>query len=161
MDLFNLAANLLGSVAPTVVSALAGKEAGAMVATLSGVLLGHPNGTEAQIAKALSSATPEQLAEIKRIESVERIKIAEIEKDDRVDARELQVASLTSNDWVVRRFLYQFSWFWAAMCSVYFFCVTFLPMPPGGKDFALTILGFLLGTAIGAVVNFWYGKSSE
>jgi ABC-type nitrate/sulfonate/bicarbonate transport system permease component len=34
-------------------------------------------------------------------------------------------------------------------------------MPVGGKDFALTILGFLLGTAVGTILSFWYGKSSE
>ena len=161
MDLFNLATSLLGTVAPSVVTALAGKEAGAMVATLSNVLLGKPNGTESEVAKALANATPEQLAEIKRIESAERMKIAEIEKDDRIDARELQIATLNSNDSMVRRFIYLFSWFWAFASVLYFFAVTFLPMPVGGKDFALTILGFLLGTAVGTVLSFWYGKSSD
>lgn len=161
MDLFKMATEVLGTVAPTVVSLLAGPQAGAIVGTLSNALLGHGFGTADEVAQALKNATPEQLAEIKKIESAERVRLAEIEKDDRVDARELQLAALNSQDTFVRRFIYLFSWFWAISSVLYFFAVTFLPMPMGGKDFALTILGFLLGTAVGTILSFWYGKSSE
>lgn len=161
MDLFKMATEVLGTVAPTVVSLLAGPQAGAIVGTLSNALLGHGFGTADEVALALKNATPEQLAEIKKIESAERVRLAEIEKDDRVDARELQLAALNSQDTFVRRFIYLFSWFWAISSVLYFFAVTFLPMPMGGKDFALTILGFLLGTAVGTILSFWYGKSSE
>lgn len=161
MDLLKMATDVLGSVAPTVVSLLAGPQAGAIVGSLSNALLGHSNGTPDEVAQALKTATPDQIAEIKKIESAERVRLAEIEKDDRIDARELQLAALNSDDTLVRRFIYLFSWFWAIASVLYFFAVTFLPMPVGGKDFALTILGFLLGTAVGTILSFWYGKSSE
>ncbi len=40
-------------------------------------------------------------------------------------------------------------------------CVTFYPMPPAGKDFALTILGFLLGTAVATILGFFYGSADK
>jgi hypothetical protein len=46
-----------------------------------------------------------------------------------------------------------------AACFIYFFCITFLPVPAGGQRYADLILGFLLGTACAAVINFYWGSS--
>jgi len=45
--------------------------------------------------------------------------------------------------------------------ALYFFCVTFLSLPDGARDFANIILGFLLGTAIASIFNFFYGSSKS
>jgi hypothetical protein len=46
-----------------------------------------------------------------------------------------------------------------ATCFLYFFCVTFMPVPEGGQRYADLILGFLIGTAFASVINFYWGSS--
>jgi len=46
-----------------------------------------------------------------------------------------------------------------AVCFVYFFCVTFIKIPEGGQRYADLILGFLIGTAVASVLNFYWGSS--
>lgn len=57
-------------------------------------------------------------------------------------------------------FTYRFAWFWAIISSIYFFSVTFFPLPSEGKDFANIILGFLLGTAVSTIIGYFYGSSN-
>lgn len=45
------------------------------------------------------------------------------------------------------------------VCFLYFFGVTFLPVPETGVRYADLILGFLIGTAFASVVNFYWGSS--
>ena len=58
-------------------------------------------------------------------------------------------------------FIYHFAWFWSITAAVYFFAVTFMSLPDGGKDFANIILGFLLGTAVSTIISYFYGSSKE
>ncbi len=46
-----------------------------------------------------------------------------------------------------------------AICFLYFFAVTFYPIPEGGQRYADLILGFLIGTAFASVINFYWGSS--
>lgn len=65
------------------------------------------------------------------------------------------------NDKTVKHFIYYYAWFWAIASVFYFFCVTFLQLPEGGRDFANIILGFLLGTAVATIISFFYGSSKS
>ena len=58
-----------------------------------------------------------------------------------------------SGNKLAAKFIYQFAWFWAVASVIYFFAITFLPIPEAGKDFANIILGFLLGTAVSTVLK--------
>lgn len=55
--------------------------------------------------------------------------------------------------------LLRFAIFIVTVCFVYFFCITFLTVPPGGQRYADLILGFLIGTAFASVMNFYWGSS--
>jgi hypothetical protein len=44
------------------------------------------------------------------------------------------------NDKTAKHFIYYFAWFWSTTSVIYFFCVTFVPLPEGGRDFANIIL---------------------
>jgi hypothetical protein len=85
--------------------------------------------------------------------------MTEQEMKDRAGARAMQEKAMDSDDPVVRRFIYYFAWFWSAISASYFFSVTFIELPQGGRDFANIILGFLLGTAVAAILQFFYGSS--
>ena len=69
MDLLEKFGPLLGQVAPTIATALGGPLAGVAVKTLSNAIFGHEDATEQQISDAMASATPDQLAAIKKIDA--------------------------------------------------------------------------------------------
>ena len=60
-----------------------------------------------------------------------------------------------------KNFIYYYAWYWGIGSTLYFFSVTFLKMPEGGRDFANIILGFLLGTAVATIISFFYGSSKS
>jgi hypothetical protein len=77
------------------------------------------------------------------------------------DFKDVHVDLVTKGDRVATHFTYWFAWFWGVISAVYFFAVTFLPIPPAGENFANIILGFLLGTAVSTIINFFFGSSEQ
>lgn len=45
------------------------------------------------------------------------------------------------------------------VCTIYFFCLTFLPVPESGKRYADIILGALIGSGFTAIMSWLYGSS--
>jgi len=159
MDLLKSFGPLLGQVAPTLATALGGPMAGLAVKTLSNVLLGHEEGTEDDLGKALSGATPEQLANIKQIDADFKTRMKELDIDlerisagDRDSARKMQ---METKDWVPKVL--------ALAITIGFFGILVWMlvngMPPSGTEALLMMLG-ALGTAWTGVVNFYYGSSA-
>lgn len=48
-----------------------------------------------------------------------------------------------------------------AITFLYLFAVTFLPITATGNEHAKTIIGFLLGTALSTLINYYWGNSKE
>lgn len=88
-------------------------------------------------------------------------KLDELSSKDVSEARELHAELVKKGDKLATHFIYFYSWFWALSSTIYFFCVTFLPLPEGGQNFANIILGFLLGTAVATIIGFFYGNSNS
>lgn len=80
--------------------------------------------------------------------------------DDTANARAMQIEALRQDDKFSKRFIYFFASFWAVFSSIYILFITFGNVPDDNQRFADTILGFLLGTIISAVVQFFFGSSS-
>jgi hypothetical protein len=100
MDFLKTFGPLIGNIAPTIATALGGPVAGMAVRALSSALMGHENGSEEDIANALSSATPEQLAAIKKVDADFKVQmksldidLVRISADDRKSARDMQVGT--------------------------------------------------------------------
>lgn len=64
-------------------------------------------------------------------------------------------------DLMASKFVYVFAWFWSIVSTIYFFAVTFLPIPTAAEGFANIILGFLLGTCVSTVIGYFYGSSGD
>lgn len=79
--------------------------------------------------------------------------------EDRKDARQMQVAALTQKDTFSKRFIYYFSIGWSLFAMIYVAAITFFPIPEESVRFADTVLGFLLATAIGGIMQFFFGSS--
>jgi len=145
---------LLKGVAPALATAVAGPLGGAAISAIAGKF-GVADTVE-EVAKAIAGdpAAAQKLAEID-------LKQFELENADRDSARHMQEVALQQEDKFAKHFIYWFAWYWSIGSTLYFFCVTFAPMPEGGRDFANIILGFLLGTAVATIISFFYGSSKS
>jgi len=159
MDLLKQFGPLLGQLAPSIATALGGPLAGVAVKTLSNALFGHENGTEEQISEAMASATPDQLAAIKKIDADFKVQMKSLDIDleriaagDRDSARQMQ---RDTKDWVPKVL--------AIVITLGFFGILIWMllngMPKTGTEALLMMLG-ALGTAWTGVVNFYYGSSA-
>jgi hypothetical protein len=159
MDLLKDLGPLLGQVAPTIATALGGPLAGVAVKTLSNALFGHENGSADDVAAAISTATPEQLAAIKKIDADFRAHMKELDIDleriaagDRDSARQMQIAN---KDWTPKAlaFCITFGFFGALVWILVF------GIPKTGTEVLLMMLGSL-STSWTGVVQFYYGSSA-
>ena len=153
---FNLIKNIVGAVAPTLGSALAGPLGGQAANVIAGVL---GCGTKPkEIEKAIAEATPEQLAEVKKAELEFEAQMKELDVDIfALETADIQNArKMFSNDWTPRIMGV------AVLGGFlgYIFLVTL--QPPEQNDEALInlVLGYLGGLA-SAVVSFYFGASNK
>ena len=75
------------------------------------------------------------------------------------DARDMQKVALQQDDIFSKRYVYYLATFWSFVCVIYIFFITFGNIPESNVRFADTILGFLLGTIIATIINFFLGSS--
>jgi uncharacterized membrane protein len=80
---------------------------------------------------------------------------------DRASARSMQVAALNQSDTFAKRFIYYFATFWSISSALYIAFITFGEIPEANVRFADTILGFLLGTIVATIVQFFFGSSDS
>lgn len=81
--------------------------------------------------------------------------------DDVSNARSMQVAALAQSDIFAKRFVYYFAIGWSLATMLYIFGITFLGVPKDNVRFADTILGFMLGTLIATMIQFFFGSSKS
>lgn len=80
--------------------------------------------------------------------------------EDRQNARSMQRdVAVNSKSRVAREFIYWYAAVITALAAIYIGCVTFLPIPENSIRFADTCLGFILGTVVSAIIQFFYGAS--
>jgi len=159
MDLLKTFGPLLGSVAPSIATALGGPLAGMATKALSQALLGNEDGSEDDLQTALRAASPEQLATVKKIDADFRVQMKSLDidlealaVDDRKSARAMQTEV---KDWIPR----------ALAISVtlgYFGIIAYVlisGLPLNGSEVLLMLLGTLSAGWTG-VMAFYFGSSS-
>jgi hypothetical protein len=77
------------------------------------------------------------------------------------DARAMQVAALQQDDKFAKRYVLYLATFWSITAVSYIFLITFSSIPETNVRFADTILGFLLGTVVATILNFFLGSSAS
>lgn len=90
----------------------------------------------------------------------EEFKIEQAHKNT-ADARAMQVAALQQDDRFAKRYVMYLATFWSVTAVVYIFLITFTFIPEMNVRFADTILGFLLGTVVATILNFFLGSSAS
>ncbi len=143
---------LLGSVAPALATIVAGPLGGAAVSAIASKL-GVADTVEA-VTKAIS-ADPEAALKLAQID-VEKLKM---QYANTADARAMQVAALNQSDIFSKRFTMYLTAYWSVAATIYIGFITFSVIPDKSVRFADTILGFILGTVLATMLNFWFGSS--
>jgi len=151
-----LLGNIIGSVAPTLGTALGGP-LGGMAGDVISKILGVDN-NPASLEKAIATATPEQLMEIKKAEKEFETKMKELDVDlYKLETQEKQDARKTfSKDWTARII-------GIAMVGGflgYIFLVTLQPPEQNSEALINLVLGYLGGLA-SAVISFYFGASNK
>ena len=158
MDLSKIG-GLLGQIAPTIATAIGGPVAGMAVKALAGALGLSQDSSTDDVQTALLTATPEQLAAVKKVDADFKVQMKELDIDleriaagDRDSARNMQ---MQTNDWIPRAM--------AILVTFGFFGIlTWLltkGVPPTGSETLIYMLG-ALGTAWTGIVQFYFGSSA-
>ena len=153
---FGAIKNLIGAVAPTLGTALAGPLGGTAAQAISAVLGCKPD--PQSISTAMQSATPEQLVEIKKAELDFEAKLKEMDIDlfaletaDVQDARKSH-----KGDWTPRVFgLLSLVGFLS-----YIFLVTIQPPDANSDTIVSLVLGYL-GGLVSGISSFYFGASHK
>lgn len=163
-------AELVGGVAPIVGTALGGPAGGA-VGSIIAKALGVEDNADA-VGMAVK-ADPSLIVRIKElefeahkldVEAKQKEKQAELDEvnaylADVQSARNMQVEALKQDDLFSKRYVYYLASFWSVVAMVYIFMITFMTIPEANVRFADTVLGFLLGTIIATVIQYFLGSS--
>lgn len=79
--------------------------------------------------------------------------------EDKQSARKMQRTALEQEDTFAKRFVYYYAIGSTFTAFLYFFLITFITIPDKNIRFADVILGFMLGTLITSIIQFFYGSS--
>lgn len=154
--------SFLEKIAPTLASALVGPLAGIAVTAL-GNALGWKDATKDDVTKMLSTGqlSGEQIAavkvaelELKKTESDNGFKFAELEVRDRESARAMQTANKSATPEIL-------SWLIVLSTLALEGYVLLYGLPPDAPDL---VVGRILGTldlAFATVLTFWLGSSRQ
>jgi hypothetical protein len=143
---------LLGHIAPALATAVAGPAGGLVVSAIADKL-GVKNTVEA-VTKAVVE-DPDAALKLAQID----LETLKTQHANTADARAMQVAALNQSDVFSKRFTMYLTAFWSVCAAIYIGFITFSVIPDTNVRFADTILGFILGTVIATMLNFWFGSS--
>jgi hypothetical protein len=90
-------------------------------------------------------------------QKVEALALLQLDMQNVANARDMQKAALSQDDVFSKRFVYYVAAFWSVIGGVYIFLVTFTEVE--NPQHANTIIGFLLGTIVATIINFFFGSS--
>lgn len=103
--------------------------------------------------------TPEAVQNWKLVVQAHEKELLAMAYGDVANARNMQVEALRQDDLFSKRFIYIFATFWSIFAAGYIGFITFGHIPEDNQRFADTILGFLLGTVVATILQFFFGSS--
>lgn len=103
--------------------------------------------------------TPEAVQNWKIAVQEHEKELLQLAYGDVANARNMQVEALRQDDLFSKRFIYIFATFWSIFAAGYIAFITFGTIPADNQRFADTILGFLLGTVVATILQFFFGSS--
>jgi hypothetical protein len=160
MDILKTFGPLIGSVAPTIATALGGPVAGMAVKAISGALFGHDNASQDEIMTALANPTGDQLTALKKIDADFKVQMKSLDIDleriaanDRDSARKMAIMThdLTPR---ILAFFVVIAWVivqWFLLHNV---------IPDTMRELIARVLGTLDG-ALMLVLSYYFGSAHK
>lgn len=152
---------LIGTVAPTLATALGGPMAGAAVKAIAGAVGLDDGATEKDIEVALRDVSPDVLMRIKEADNTFDVKMKELgvdilklDQQDRASARDM-AAKTGREPQIVLSVVYTLGYIWL----LYAFVTGGVQVAEGVKSEFSIVLG-VLTAAQSQILNFWFGSSS-
>jgi hypothetical protein len=102
-----------------------------------------------------------KLAEIQMAAMKHAEFMAELDFKNTQDARQMQEKAMENGDPVVRRFVYMFATYWSVFATGYIVLITIAEIPEKNIRFVDVVLGFILGTVVATILNFFFGSSQS
>lgn len=160
MDLLKTFGPLIGSVAPTIATALGGPVAGMAVKALSGALFGHDGATEDEIKTALANPTADQLSALKKIDADFKVQMKSLDIDlERIAASDRDSArnyAILTHDLTPRILAVIVVVAWG---SVQWFMLHHV-IEPSMRELIARVLGTLDG-ALMLVLSYYFGSAHK
>lgn len=149
---------IVGTVAPALATALGGPLAGVAVRTIAEKVLGKPDASDADVAAAIASATPDLLLKLRQADqdfaramADAGIQLEKLEVEDRASARAMQMAT---RDWVPGALAVVFVAGFFILLGV----MTRAHVPPENRELVIAMIG-TLGGAVMTILTFYFGSS--
>lgn len=159
--LWDAAKGIVGTVAPTVATALLGPLGGMAVKEI-GKALGLPDTASSEdVATAITNATPEQLVQLKSLENDFKIKMKELDVDlvrisaaDRDSARNREIQT---KDWTPKVLAFAIT---ILYICIQIFMISGTIIPAEMREMVMRALG-TLDAILSLVFSYYFGSSSE
>ena len=155
---------IISNIAPTLGVALGGPLGGAAGQALSVLLTGNKDATQKEIVSALTNASPETFAELKKLDLDFKIKMAELGFDEKELAkldrdsarnREVEMAKAGKRDYILPLL--------ASLVTVGVFVMTYMlfkyQIPDGSRSVFEIAYGNILGI-FGVIIAYYFGSSA-
>jgi hypothetical protein len=157
--------SIVGSVAPTIATALGGPLAGMAVNAVSQAVLGKPNGSEAEIANAIAASNnPDILLKLKQAENDFAAKMQQLNIDlekiaaeDRASARAREIAVKDKTPTILA-YGYTLGYFLVLAFLIYLGSRG-KQLDGASKDLVNVLLGILSAAEV-AIIAYYFGSSS-
>ena len=152
--------SILGTLAPTLATALGGPLAGTATKFLANALLGDENADDAAISMALQGATPADLAKLKEIDASFKVEMKRLDIDlvkignqDRDSARGLFKVNMWPQISLSAMFILGY------FIILYSLISGAIVIAPLIKDTIILLLG-ILTREVPTIMQFWFGSSN-
>jgi len=117
--------------------------------------------------KEFELAHQEQLLKFRQSIDAHALETEKLRVQDVKDARETQRARDSSEDPFIRRFTYYYAYMITGLTFLFIFVAIFIPvflkdgtkLPVESWQVINTVLGFLLGVSLSAIIQFYFGSS--
>jgi len=160
VDILKTFGPLIGSVAPTIATALGGPVAGMAVKAISNALFGHGDASQDEIQDALANPTADQLAALKKIDADFKVQMKSLDIDleriaasDRDSARNM---AIMTHDWTPRILAFVIVSAWVIMQWNLFNGI----IPDSMRELISRMLGNLDG-ALMLVLSYYFGSAHK
>jgi hypothetical protein len=106
-----------------------------------------------------------KLLDYRQQADAQALEVERVHQADRANAREMQKAALASDERFAKRFIYYYASGLSLLTFIFIFWAAFIyDYANGGSHQALrvidTVLGFLLGVSLSAIIQFFFGSSA-